>query len=71
MRDSKDFTAVCDEPAEITDPERDAARNTVAHYVARNGGKAADALEFMRILGIAPGQDGLTIVKTSIPKVAQ
>jgi hypothetical protein len=51
--DSKNVTAVCDEPIELTQDQRYAAQRTVAHYAT----DAADAAELMMILGIHPSQE--------------
>jgi hypothetical protein len=52
MRDSKNVTAVCDEPAELTEEQRKAARRTVAQYAI----DVADATELMEMLGVHPSQ---------------
>lgn len=57
MRDSRNVTAVCDDPVSITDAEAAAARMTAANFVARQGLGPADLAELLNALGIGPGQE--------------
>jgi hypothetical protein len=53
MRDSKNMTACCDEPAELTVEQRHAALRTVCCHAT----DAADATDLAMMLGVHPSQD--------------
>lgn len=53
MRDSKNFTAVCDNAQEPTDEEKAAARL----IVCGNAADAEEAADLLKMLGLFPGQD--------------
>lgn len=60
MRDSRNVTAVCDDPVEITDEQANGARLAVCDFVGRSLPEAEQieaARELMEALGIAPGQE--------------
>lgn len=59
MRDSKNFTAVCDNAEEPTDDQKSAARLTVC----ANAADADDATMLLQMLGLYPGQtsEGFTV----------
>lgn len=52
MRDSKNFTAVCDDTQEPTEEEKAAARL----IVCGNAASVEDAIELLSMLGLHPGQ---------------
>ncbi len=52
MRDSKNFTAVCDNAEEPSDAQKDAARLTVCG----NAHDIEDAVTLLQMLGLYPGQ---------------
>ena len=52
MRDSKNFTAVCDNAEEPTDDQKTAARLTVCG----NARDTDDAVMLLQMLGLYPGQ---------------
>lgn len=53
MRDSKNFTAVCDNAEEPSDDQKAAARKTVC----ANAENAEDAAILLKMLGLYPGQE--------------
>ena len=53
MRDSKNFTAVCDDAEESSEAEKAAARLTVCG----NSLNADDAADLLQMLGLYPGGD--------------
>lgn len=53
MRDSKNFTAVCDNAQEPTEAEKAAARLVVCG----NAANADEAADLLKMLGLFPGQD--------------
>jgi hypothetical protein len=53
VRDSKNFTAVCDDVQEPSEAEKAAARLTVCG----NAFDAADAADLLSMLGLSPGGD--------------
>ena len=59
MRDSKNVTAVCDEPSFITQDQCDKAQATVANYVVKDGGGREEVEAMMMMLGIHPTQKEL------------
>lgn len=69
MRDSRNVTAVCDDPVEITDEQVDGARLAVCDFVGRalpEDERVEAARELMEALGIAPGQEQDT-KRSSLP----
>lgn len=52
MHDSKNVTAVCDEPAVLTEEQRKAAR----WIVAGHANDVQDAIDLMMALGVHPDQ---------------
>ena len=53
MRDSKNFTAVCDNAEEPSEEAKVAARKTVC----ANATSAEDAMTLLKMLGLFPGQE--------------
>lgn len=53
MRDSKNFTAVCDNAEEPSDDQKAAARRTVCG----NAIDVEDATTLLQMLGLYPGQE--------------
>jgi hypothetical protein len=69
-RDSRNVTAVCDEPSEITGDQRDHARLTVCRFAE----DASEAEDLMMMLGIHPRQkpeDDLSIPASILGAVPQ
>lgn len=63
MRDSKNFTAVCDNAEEPTDDQKASARLTVCG----NAHDVEDATLLLQMLGLYPGQtsEGFSPMRTS------
>jgi hypothetical protein len=64
VRDSKNFTAVCDDVEEPSEREKAAARLTVCD----NALDADDAAELLRMLGLYPGEDNSALPVTALRK---
>lgn len=60
MRDSRNVTAVCDDAEEVSKEQADAARLTVCSFAE----DAAEAEEFMKMLGIHSSQDSESLITT-------
>lgn len=64
MRDSKNFTAVCDNAEEPSDEQKSAARFTVCG----NARDLEDATMLLHMLGLYPGQTSEGFVTPTIRK---
>jgi hypothetical protein len=62
VRDSKNFTAVCDDAEEPSEVEKAAARLTVCG----NALDAEDAVDLLQMLGLYPGNDSASLLTSPL-----